>query len=214
MLLAAALGGGGSMWVKSERDARQMAIAREVNEAVNKATILHERAKAAGPGGAALLAGAREQAQCAVALVENASIDAVLAAQVRQLQSELDKEERDRALVAALDAARLAQAASAANKKRFALEHAVPLFREAFRAYGLPAGEGDPTAAAARIRERPAPVREALLAALDEWDDLADTPETQINEPHREWLRAVLDAAYPEDGWVLRCGPPAGRPTR
>ena len=62
VLLAAALGGGGSMWVKSERDARQMAIAREVNEAVNKATILHERAKAAGPGGAALLAGAGSSA--------------------------------------------------------------------------------------------------------------------------------------------------------
>ncbi len=120
---------------------------------------------------------------------------------MRQLQTELDKEEQNRAVVAALDAARLAQTASAPNKKRFALEHAVPLFREAFRAYGLPAGEGDPTAAAARIRERPAPVREALLAALDEWDDLAGNPKTQINEPHREWLRAVLDGADPEDGW-------------
>jgi eukaryotic-like serine/threonine-protein kinase len=201
VLLALASGGGGWLWVKSERDARQVALTRDVNGALNKATALHERSKAASSGGAALLAQAREQAQRALALVENGLADAVLATQVRQLQTELDKDERDRTLVAALNHARLAQAESASDKKRFALEQAVPLYREAFRAYGLAAGEGDPTAAAARIRERPAPVREALLAALDEWDDLAGKPEARLNEPHREWLRAVLDAAEPENGW-------------
>ena len=77
----------------------------------------------------------------------------------------------------------------------------MPLFREAFRAYGLPVGVGNPAAAGTRIREQPAPVREALLAALDEWDELAGDSNALINEPHREWLRAVLEAADPDDGW-------------
>ncbi len=80
----------------------------------------------------------------------------------------------------------------------------MPLFREALRAYGLPAGEGEPAAVAARIRQRPAPVRETLLAALDEWIDLAANPLSGITEPHRDWLQAVLVAAEPEDGWTRR----------
>ena len=39
--------------------------------------------------------------------------------------------------------------------------------------YGLTAGEGEPKVVAARIRQRPAAVREAIFAALDEWDELA-----------------------------------------
>ncbi len=201
VLLATALGGGGVLWVKIEREARQIALSREVNQALNKATVLREQAKAVTAGGAALFAQAREQAQRALALVENGAADSALMAQVKQLQSELDEEEDDRALVAALDTSRLAQAETVSGENRFARERAIPLFREAFRAYGLAAGEGDPAAAGARIRERPAPVREALLAALDEWDDLADNPIYRINEPHREWLRAVLDAVEPGEGW-------------
>jgi tetratricopeptide (TPR) repeat protein len=39
------------------------------------------------------------------------------------------------------------------------------------------------------------------LAALDEWDDLAGKPKLGITEPHRHWLRAVLEAAEPDDAW-------------
>ena len=63
VLLAMALGGGGWLWVKTEREARQIAISREVNQALNKATVLRERAKAEAADGAALFAQAREQAQ-------------------------------------------------------------------------------------------------------------------------------------------------------
>jgi serine/threonine-protein kinase len=198
VLLALALGGGGYLYVKNERDARQAQLTREVNDALNQATALREQAKAAPVGRAALFAQAREQVQRALALVENGQADAALAAQVRQLQADLDEEAKDRKLVAALDEARLAQAESAAGEPWFALERAVPVFREAFRAYGLPVGEGEPGAAAERIRQRPAAVQEAIFAALDEWDDLAGY---RITEPHREWLRAVLAAAEPEDAW-------------
>jgi serine/threonine-protein kinase len=200
VLLALTLGGGGWLWVKNEHDARQAQVTRDVNDALNQATALRAQASSATVGGAALFAQAREQVSRAWALVENGPADAALAAQVRRLQADLDEEEKDRTLLAAFDAARLKQAETLSTN-RFAAERAVPLFREAFRAYGLPAGEGEP-AAAVRIRQRPAAIREAIVAALEEWDDLAGNPKYQITEPHRDWLRAVVAAAEPGDGWT------------
>jgi hypothetical protein len=81
VLLALTLGGGGYLYVKGERDARQAQVAREVNDALNKATALREQAKAAPVGSAALFAQAREQAQRALALVESGPADDALKAQ-------------------------------------------------------------------------------------------------------------------------------------
>jgi serine/threonine-protein kinase len=195
VLLALTLGGGGFLYVKNERDARQAQVTRDVNEALNQATALREQARAANVGGAALLAQAREQAQRALALVHNGPADLVLKHQVTQLQAGLDEEEKDRKLITALDEARLAQAETLAEKNRFAQERAVPKFRAAFAAYGLPAGQGKPAEAAARIRQRPAAIREAIVAALDEWDVLAADPILGLQEPHRKWLQAVVEAA-------------------
>jgi serine/threonine-protein kinase len=200
VLLALALGGGGFLYVKSERDARQALVARDVNDALNLATVLREKAKSATSGGAALFAQAREQVSRARALVEAGPADVALAAQVRQLQAELDEEEKDRQLIAALDEARLAEAETVVGENRFASERAVPKFEAAFRDYGLGVGEVEPGAAVQRIRGRPAAAREALVAALDEWDRLAALPRVEISAPHRAWLRAVLAGAEPEDG--------------
>jgi tetratricopeptide (TPR) repeat protein len=189
------------LWMKAEHDARQAQLTREANEALNQATALRAQAKAATVGSGALLAQAREQMQRALALVEGGPADAALTAQVSQLQAEFDAEEKDRTLVAALDEAGLKQAQTLSTN-RFAKERAVPLFREAFRAYGLAAGEAEPQAVAERIRQRPAAVREAIVAALEEWDDLAGDPKADITEPHREWLRAVAAAIEPDDAWT------------
>jgi serine/threonine-protein kinase len=202
VLLALTLGGGGYLYVKNERDTRRAQVARHVNEALNQATALREQAKAAPVGGAALFAQARERVQRALALVENGPADDTLKTQVTRLQSELDEEDKDRKLLAALAEARLAQAELSADKSRFGRERALPQFREAFRAYGLPAGEGAPGAAAERIRQRPAAVREAIVAALNEWDALAADKKLGVSEPHQEWLRAVLAAAEPAEGWM------------
>jgi tetratricopeptide (TPR) repeat protein len=134
-----------------------------------------------------------------LALVANGPALAMLAVQVREAKPDLKEAEKDRLLLAALQEARLAQAETTQN--RFAMERAVPLLRKAFQAYGLPAGKGEPAVAAKRIRQRPAAVRAAIVAALDEWDDLAGNPIFRIEEPHRDWLRAVLEAAEPEDAW-------------
>jgi serine/threonine-protein kinase len=204
VLLALTLGGGGWLWVKNEHDARQAQVVRDVNDALNKATALREKAKSATTGSAVLFAQAREQAQRALALVENGPADMALKDQVQRLQTELAEDEKDRKLIAAIDDARLAQTEAEASENRYAWERAVPLFREAFRVYGLPAGEGEPEAAAQRIRRRPAAVREAVLSALDEWDYLTARRALGVSEPHGKWLRAVLEAAEPEDGWTRR----------
>jgi serine/threonine-protein kinase len=203
VLLALTLGGGGWLWRKNEQQVRVAQVARDVNEALNRATALHEQARVATTGGAALFAQAREQTQRALALAESGPTDETLKQQVRNLQAKLDEEAKDRKLLFALDEARLAQAEIAEGSGRYARERAVPLFREALRAYGMPPGEGDPAAVAARIRQRPAPVREGLLAALDEWIDLA-IPAYAIVEPHRDWLRSVRAAAEPRDRWTRR----------
>jgi serine/threonine-protein kinase len=213
VVLALTVGGGGWLWVKNERDARQARVARDVDAALNQATALRLQASSAATGGAALFAQAREQAQRALALVENGPADAPLAAVVRSMQSDLDQEEKDRTLIAALDEARFKQAETIAGENRFAEERAVPLFREALWAYGLPAGEGDPKAAAARIRGRPAAVREAIVAALDEWDEVAGNPSLHITEPHRPWLQAVL-AAEPDTRWSQPMRPARAEPKR
>jgi serine/threonine-protein kinase len=204
VLLAVTLGGGGWLYVKNERDARQAQTARDVHEALNQAAAFRERARTTPGGGTALFAQAREQAQRALALVESGPIDPLLKDQVARLQADLDEEERDRRLVTALDEARLAQAEAVAAESRFASERAVPKFREAFKAYGLPAGQSEPKAAAKRIRARPPAVCEAIVAALDDWDALAADPKLHITEPHLDWLRAVLAATDPADGWTRR----------
>jgi serine/threonine-protein kinase len=204
VLLAVTLGGGGFLYVKNERDVRQGQLTRDVNDALNQATALREKARTATTGGAALFAQAREQAQRALALIDKGPADQALVDQVRRLQIELDEEEKDRKLVAALDEARLAQATFKGGENRFATEEAVPRFREAFRDYGLPAGEGTPAATAQRIRRRPAEIRAAIVAALDDWDTLVALRELRIIEPDLEWLRAVLAAAEPDDPWARR----------
>jgi serine/threonine-protein kinase len=199
VLLAVALGGGTALWLQADRQARQAQLTREVNDALNQVTALREQAKTATAGSAALFAQARGQAQRAQALVQTGPADEALKDQVRSVQAELDEEEKDRQLIADLDDARLAQAETLSRLSRFATERAVPLFRRAFRAYGLPAGEGEPSAAAARLRQRPRQVREAVSAALDEWIFQATKPQRPVREPHLDWLRA-LAVAGPDEG--------------
>jgi tetratricopeptide (TPR) repeat protein len=88
VVLALMLGGGGWLWVKAERDARQIALIRDVNEALNAATAFRTQGQ---------LDRALEQAQRALALVETGPADAALKDQVTRLKAELDAEnERNR----------------------------------------------------------------------------------------------------------------------
>jgi serine/threonine-protein kinase len=201
VLLAVGLGAAGWLWTRADREARMAVVAHEVNDALNRATALREQAKAANGGGAALFAQAREQSQRALALAEGGPVGPSLLARVQQLQEELDQEEKDRQLVFAIDEALLAQADASPESAQPDGGPAVPLFREALRAYGLTPGEGVPAEVAEWVRGRPQAVREAIIAALDEWDELANAPGAEEEGPHREWLRAVLDEAERQDDW-------------
>jgi serine/threonine-protein kinase len=212
VLLAVTLGGGGGLWLQADRQARQARLqarqtelTREVNDVLRQVVALREKARTAADG-AAWFAQARERVQRALALVQAGPADEVLTAEVRRVQGELDEEEKDRQFIGAVEAAFLAQGQTVSGRSRYAFERAVPLLLEAFRAYGLAVGEGDP--AAARLRERPPQVREAFGAALDElivqatdsrYLPKAIEPRYQLSEPQLAWLRA-LATTLPEEG--------------
>src|SRR5262249_50416415 len=131
VLLALSAGGLAALWLQADRQARQTQlqarqseVTRQVNDALQQVTALPEQARTAPGGGAALFAQGRGQAQRALALVQTGPADETLRAQVRRVQAELDAEEKDRQLIADLDAARLGQAETVAGQNRFAAERA------------------------------------------------------------------------------------------
>jgi tetratricopeptide (TPR) repeat protein len=171
---------------RAERDAaqrerdevmRQARVAREVQEALAQAAALRDQAN---------WAEAQALVRRAEALLEAGPADGDVAGRVRDLRRELDQEEKDRRMIQALEEIRLRQAEVKGG--HFDREGSAPRYAEAFRGYGLdvealPAGQ-----AAARLRR--SPIREQLLAALDDWALRAKRPGLG-----REKLRAAADGA-------------------
>jgi tetratricopeptide (TPR) repeat protein len=137
-------------------------------------------------------------ARRAEGLAAGGPVEPGLAERVGALVGELDEEVADRQLVARLEEIRLLQAEVNVKENRFALERALPEYRQVFKDYGLPPG-GAPEAAAARLRGRPGAVRAAVVTALDEWLALARWEKA----PEVSWLERVLAAADPDD-WRQR----------
>ena len=80
VLIAVTLGGGGWLWNKAEQEAEQARVARDINQALNKATLLQAQAKTSPLDGDDLYAQAREQAQAGlVRNPENAMLKTCLA---------------------------------------------------------------------------------------------------------------------------------------
>jgi eukaryotic-like serine/threonine-protein kinase len=204
ILLTVGIGGGGWLRLYSKRVAWQARVTRDVTAAISQARVLREQAKAAPAGSLPLFAQARGQLERAMALVESGPTDRALLTQVRELKTELDDEEQDYQLVRALEEARLAQARVRANLNLFDRAGAIPLFRQALADYGMVPGVGDVQAAAERIRGRPQAVRDAILASLDDWLELAQGPDWKEAEPQLAWLSAVLVASETENSWSQR----------
>lgn len=76
-------------------------------------------------------------------------------------------------------------------KNVFDSQKSFPKIREALRQYGIDIETTPPAAVATEIKQRPAAIREYLLAALDDCLQLAPTEEIAL----RLWLIAVIDAA-------------------
>jgi tetratricopeptide (TPR) repeat protein/predicted Ser/Thr protein kinase len=194
--------------VRAERDeaVRQVQRSQEVHDALDRAAALREQARESGDAGkwAEALAVARR----AEALAEGGPVAPGLGKRVANLLRDLDDEEADRRVVARLEEVRLLQAEVDARESRFTPERALPEYRQVFADYGLRVG-GEPAEAAARIRRRPAGVQGPVVAALDDWLDLA-RPEKAAEA---SWLERVLAAADPDD-WRQRMRAARGRRDR
>jgi len=110
---------------------------------------------------------------------------------VDDMQADLD-------LITQIEAIRLRQAEFDIIQRRFLLGNALPQYAEAFARYGIGPGT-DPAQAAARIAQRPAPVREALVASLNNWWLVA----VRAKDPVHQWLGTVLEMAD-KDAWRVR----------
>lgn len=192
-------------------DARARARARErlhqqINDALRQAALGAERAESADllQWDDAEWQQARDQAERAATLAENPLADAELRSRAAQALAALDERRNDRRLLAALEAAWLA---GAEGEQRFAEEKALPLVRDAFADYGLSLGEGAPGEVAAKIKGKPPEVREAIVAALDEWmmlptpaPDSEQSAEVERLPEIRPWLVQVVRLAD-GDAW-------------
>jgi serine/threonine-protein kinase len=184
-----------------ERDEARLQAKRgqDLQEALGRIAVLRAQAGAAVPGDPAKWAEARALARRAEALLEGGPVEPELAERARALLVGLAEEDNDRRLVATLDEILLRQTETDVQRNRFAGELALPEYAAAFRAYGLAAGETDPAKAAARVRQRPAAIRDRLVAAMDDWALLAHQWEAQ----ERDWVHQVVAAADPDD-WRTR----------
>jgi serine/threonine-protein kinase len=207
-LVGLAVLAGSAGWVVRDRAARQARATTEAREALSQAAALREEARQAG-GDSGKWAEARAMARRAETLVEGGRAAPGLAEEVADLIRELDAEQADRGLVDRLDRAPLLQAEVDVKENVFLLRRALPEYRQAFADYGLRPASTAPAEAAARLRRRPAAVREAAVAGLDSWLDLA----REEKEDEVGWLEQVLAVADPDD-WRQRLRVARGRRDR
>jgi tetratricopeptide (TPR) repeat protein/serine/threonine protein kinase len=190
---------------QAERDqvVQQAVRSREVHAALARAAALRDQARATGDAGQWMKA--REEARGAEALVEGGPVEPGLAERVVVLRRALDEEQADRQLAARLEEIRLLQAEVNVEEGRFARERALPEYRQAFAEYGLRPAAMAPADAVALLGRRPA-VRDPVVAALDEWLDLARREKAA----EVGWLERVLAVADPDD-WRQRLRVARGR---
>jgi serine/threonine-protein kinase len=202
VLLTMLLGGGGWLWIGRQQAARErealaraVETTRQIHEALTQANTLREQARAANDD-PARWAEVRARAKEAETLLENGPAPPELVERVRGLMRELNDEENDRRLMARLDQIQLAKSDVDVRASTFAEKRALPEYAHAFAEHGLNVLELPVHEAARRIGQRSAKVREALVAALDDWLELA----RRFRAPEADGLARVVDAAD-RDPW-------------
>ena len=173
-------------------------VQRGINDALTEVARLRGQAD---EDGKSALTQAREQTQRALALAEAGPADPSLVAEVQQLAEELDQEQRERQLLAALDKAWLAQADMVDTF--FNTRASNRLVREALEAYGIRVGTMPTEECAAIVRTSSPAVRSALLAALHEWYTLL-----------RPLSGIVINTRSVDGGAVIKMLMPDGAPAR
>jgi serine/threonine-protein kinase len=172
------LAGGGAWWLQRQHASRQAELARRqstteraIDGLLREAGQLQRRARYA-------------EALAAVRKAEG-HLEGGMAGDA--LRRELTDARADLNLLEAVNQVRLARAELTSDNLNFDAKRSVPLYRDAFRAYGLDPAGAAADQPAARLRERP--VWPAVEGALLDWALLtADAAE-------RSWLLQILDAA-------------------
>jgi tetratricopeptide (TPR) repeat protein len=193
-LLLVCLAGGVASWsrrVEAERAGRRAATERDVSAALNEALTFGGQARQATASPdrwQALLAAALSAARRAEGLLNSGEPADELRQRVGGVLAGLLQDEQDRALVAELDDVRLRQTEQRGG--RFDVARSAPLYAAAFRGHGPDLPAAAPAEAAALLRARP--VCEALLGALEDWEQVT----AEAVEQRR--LGAILNAADPD----------------
>jgi serine/threonine protein kinase/tetratricopeptide (TPR) repeat protein len=188
LFVVAALGGGVG-WVVRDRWARQARIANDLELVLERADLLQGQGK---------LAEARAEMNWAEKLADEVPPDPARDKRLAALKERLDAEARDQDFMARFEDIRLrVQSQVDVGESRFIDDGGYRETREALRQYGIAIGDMAPAQAAARIRERPGPVRRSLIAALNECF-YAPKADSQT----RRWLLAALDAD--DDAWRVQ----------
>jgi serine/threonine protein kinase/tetratricopeptide (TPR) repeat protein len=166
---------------RAAAEAARAAAERERDERLRQARAAQEAQEALSQAEALVGQSKWEEAQAVVrraeALLEAGLRDDPLARRVRDLGRDLE-------MVNRLNAVRLRGAA----EDRFDAPAAAAQYEEAFREYGLDLKVQSAETAAERVRR--SPIREDLVAGLDDWAARGEPPG-----PGRVKLRAVADAA-------------------
>jgi serine/threonine-protein kinase len=210
VLLSVVLGSGVWLWVADQRAAREREsltraaeISRKVQDTLAQAAELREQALATHHD-QTKWAEALSLAKSAKTLLENGPTDPELGERVRALLHKLDEESNERQLLVRLDEIQRIKSETGLDSvfytgvraSGFAEQRGLTEYNHAFTASGLNVLEMPVDEVARKLRERPPKVRQVLVAALNDWLDLAQ--RYKASEADR--LARVLDTADP-DPW-------------
>lgn len=154
---------------------RRLLVQRGINDALTDVAHLRGLASTNSLGKQETLTRAREQILRAKALADTGDAEADVISRVQQLAAELELEQRDSQLLAALDEAWLTEP-NLDWDRRYANDKSLPLLRKALSDYGLRVDQDDPQFVASQIKNKSELVHSAIVAALYEWYSLLAPP--------------------------------------
>ena len=199
LLLAVTVAGAGALWYQHdqhlrtvEHDRRAAATERDVTAALEEARVLGKQAatlKADPAKWGAALTVALSAVKRAEGVLNSGEGGEDLRARVAAQRAELEAADRDRRMIAGLEAARF-RGAAGGHEGGFDNAGEVALYRAAFRRDDRDWDSLAPDEAAARINRRA--IRDDMLAALADWSNIT------ANRQDQEKLRRVLQAADPD----------------
>jgi serine/threonine protein kinase/Flp pilus assembly protein TadD len=196
-LLVVGVVAGSLGWMARDRSVRSAKLNLEVEHALNDANKARDQALKLTDNPyqweATLAAAAAELKRAqGLAAQDETALEPDVRERLQALHAGLKADEMDRRFAVRFDEIRLEQTAIHPAISAFKFEIAVPALKEAFqRHYRIEFVATPVEQAASIIRERPKPIQDFLLAALEVSLDYVP----KENASTRQWLAAVLDAA-------------------